>query len=240
MIHKRHTHRRHRDHRHALWESTLAACLFAFLLLYILLEKKCLPRSWWAPLSSFYFWPMAMPRLLWRMATGAKYFTDIDETVLLGAAPMVIAGHVRELHTEGVRAVVNLQAEWRGPTAAYAALDPPIEQLWIPVVDHTELTVMQLEQAVAFITSHHQRGERVLVHCKGGHGRSAAAVMAWLVSESGGGLTPQDAQRHLSSLRAVREHLDTQASILEFAARHLAVQTETGPVEERRLDETDG
>ena len=34
----------------------------------------------------------------------------------------------------------------------------------------------------------------MLVHCKGGHGRSAAVVMAWLMSEGGGGLNPAEAQ----------------------------------------------
>jgi hypothetical protein len=34
---------------------------------------------------------------------------------------------------------------------------------------------------VAFILGHEKAGERVYVHCKAGHGRSAAVVFAWLL-----------------------------------------------------------
>ena len=118
-----------------------------------------------------------------------------------------------------MRAVVNLQAEYRGPVDAYAKLHPPIEQLWLPVVDHTEPTVETLEEAVAFIAQHHARGERILIHCKGGHGRSAAVAMAWLISKEGGALTPKEAQARLSSVRHVRSQLYRQEDILEFYAR---------------------
>jgi len=197
-----------------------ALLLVVFLLLYVLLEKKLLPRSWWRALSAFYFPIMSIPNLLVRLASGQPYFSEIDSHLLLGAVPMVLAGHVATLHQDGVRAVVNLQAENRGPLEAYAALKPPIEQLWLPVIDHTEPSVDQLEQAVAFIRRHQGRGERVLVHCKGGHGRSAAVAAAWLVSDWGGGLTLEDAQQHLSSVRNVRAKLYRQTDLVEFYARH--------------------
>ncbi len=219
-----HRHHGHHHHRHggqaALLRNILLLVVSASLLLYALLEKKMLPRSWWRPLSSFFFWPMALPNLLVRLSSGQPYFSELDGAVLLGAVPMVIAGHVKALHEQGVRAVVNLQAEYGGPVRAYAALDPPIEQLWLPVIDHTEPSVGQLEKAVAFIELHRMRGARVLVHCKGGHGRSAAVAMAWLMSESGGGLTPEEAQQQLSSVRRVRSRLYEQPDILEYYERH--------------------
>lgn len=187
---------------------------------YALLEKKMLPKFLWRPLSALYFYPMMLPNLFWRVAFGKQsYFSDIDGGVMLGAVPMVVAGHVKALHEDGVRAVLNMQAEYPGPLAAYAALHPPIKSLRIPVVDHTEPTVQQLIEAVDFISAHRARGERVLVHCKGGHGRSAAVAMAWLISEQGGGMTPEEAQRRLSSVRHVRSSLFKQPDILEFYAR---------------------
>ena len=59
------------------------------------------------------------------------------------------------------------------------ALSPPIEQLHLPVTDHMEPTLGQLQQAVAFISEQVQKGaeegkSRVLVHCKAGV-RSVAA-----------------------------------------------------------------
>ena len=198
----------------------LVAAFLGLAITYLLLEKKWLPRRWWKPLSSFYFQPMSLPNLLMRLASGQAYFSEVDETLLLGAVPMVVAGHVKTLHEDGVRAVINLQAEYRGPVKAYTALVPPIQQLWLPVIDHTEPTVEQLEQSVAFISLHRRRGERVLVHCKGGHGRSAAVAMAWLISEDGGGLTPDDAQLQLNSVRHVRSKLNEQVDVLEYYARH--------------------
>ena len=132
---------------HAL-RRVCAGGLLAFLGVYALLEKKKLPWSWWRPLSRFYFFPMAVPLYLARLCSGGEYFTDVDEGVLLGAVPMRLAGHIAALHRDGVRAVVNLQAEYMGPTAAYERLG--ISQLHMPIVDHTEPTLEQLEQAVEY------------------------------------------------------------------------------------------
>lgn len=53
---------------------------------------------------------------------------------------------------------------------------------------------------------------------QGGHGRSAAVAMAWLISSEG--LTPEAAQRRLSSVRHVRKSLYAQSAIKEYYARH--------------------
>ena len=216
-MHKRHHHGTHGHLSPLLLVGALTGG--CFVLAYVLLEKKLLPRSWWASLSRFYFYPLLLPNLLLRLASGQAYFSDVDGGVMLGAVPMVIAGHPRALHRDGVRAVVNLQAEYEGPIDAYAELHPPIVQLRIPVIDHVEPTVEQLEIAVAFIAEHRALGERVLVHCKGGHGRSAAVAMAWLISSPGGSHTPEDAQQRLSSVRHVRTSLARQPAITEFYSR---------------------
>ena len=183
---------------------------------YILLEKKLLPLSWWLPVSKAYFWPLMLPNYLLRVLRYGSdgYFTDVDRDVILGAVPMVIAGHVELLHRDGVRAVVNLQAEYDGPLHAYAAVQPPIEQLRLPVTDHTEPSVEVLQRAVAFIAHHRSMGHRVLVHCKGGHGRSAAVAAAWLIRSKN--MTPTGAQQFLSSIRHVRKSLYRQEDILQF------------------------
>jgi protein-tyrosine phosphatase len=57
----------------------------------------------------------------------------------------------------------------------------------------------------------------VLVHCKGGHGRGAAAAAAWLLSPHGGGsMTPAAAQRRLDSCRHVRKKLLQQEGLLRY------------------------
>ena len=61
-----------------------------------------------------------------------------------------------------------------------------------------------------------KEGEKVLVHCKGGHGRGAAVAFAYLVSPHGGSLTPEEAQSRLNSIRDVRKKLYLQENLLSF------------------------
>lgn len=130
-----------------------------------------------------------------------------------------------------------MQAEYEGPLKAYAAKEPPIRQLHIPVVDHTEasqeqlqvrklqpfvlhchsrLVLLDLQEAVNFIVESIKGGDKVLVHCKGGHGRAAAVAFAYLLSPAGGSFTPQQAQHHLNSIRDVRKKLYLQGNLNDF------------------------
>jgi len=198
----------------------VGSAVLVFWLLYIVLEtkqRKLLPKSWWRPISAMAFWPLVVPSMLkWRINKRPR-FTEMGGGIICGGSPLVCFGHVKQLHVDGVRAVVNMQAEYGGPVNTYARLDPPIAQLHLPVIDHIEPTVDELEAAVEFIERHRAKGERVLVHCKGGHGRSAAVCAAWLMHSEH--MTPEGAQRRLSSLRKVRKTLDKQPELLAFYRR---------------------
>ena len=79
----------------------------AYVIIYILLQKKLVPKAWWLPLTKFYFYPMMLPNYVWRtMVVGGTYFSKVDDVLLLGAVPLIFAGHIKELHTLGVHAVV--------------------------------------------------------------------------------------------------------------------------------------
>lgn len=71
--------------------------------------------------------------------------------------------------------------EYGGPKRSYERLG--IQQLHFPVVDHTEASLEHLKDAVAFIKQYRDRGEKVLVHCKAGHGRGASVALAWMMHE---------------------------------------------------------
>lgn len=234
--------------------------LAVYLLLFILMQKKKLPSSWVLPLSKFYFYPMVPANYLWRLVVvRGTYFSRVDDTLLLGAVPLACVGHATQLHRLGVRGVINLMAEYPGPVNTYAALAPPIEQLYFAVTDHEEPSTDVLEECVAFIAKYQAAGSQVppfpalrtpgtpaldptnghpgsprtvptlgprqvLVHCKGGHGRSAAVALAWLLSEHGGGFTPEQAQTKLSSVRHVRKKLGEQSNIRSFSSRRQAAK----------------
>lgn len=139
-----------------------------------------------------------------------NYWTTIDDTAYLGCAPMAILNHPSKLHKLGVRGVINMCYEYDGPKEAYAALG--MKQLHLPVVDHFEPTVAQLQEAVAFIHECKQKGQKVYIHCKAGHGRAAAVALSWMIRE-----TPDAGPEELNALlrrkRKVRKTLFKQSSI---------------------------
>ena len=66
-------------------------------------------------------------RLWTSVAARTHTFADV---AIIGAAPFASLGHVKAMHAEGVRAVINLCDEYRGPTEEYSNLG--IKQLYLP------------------------------------------------------------------------------------------------------------
>ena len=153
------------------------ALLLGIVALYALFQKHLLPH-WLAKIvSRIFFLPTFPITALLRLG---NYWSEIDETILLGCAPMGFLRHPQELYRLGVRGVINTCYEYAGPCSAYRNLY--MKQLRLPVVDHCEPTVEQMIEAVAFIEYHCERKQRVYIHCKAGHGRSAAIALCWLIA----------------------------------------------------------
>ena len=122
-----------------------------------------------------------------------------------------------------VRGVVNLCEEYRGPTQSYKRLG--MRQLWLPTTDHFEPSVEDLESAVNFIAEHEAIGKRVYVHCRAGHGRSAAVVFAWLLAKDPK-TDMKKLNQELCQLRDVRRTLWKQHNILRLHDRLLKANPE--------------
>jgi atypical dual specificity phosphatase len=105
----------------------------------------------------------------------------VDDTLLVGCAPMSLLDHPTLLNKLGVHAVINMCYEYDGPKSSYAKLD--IKQLHQPTIDHTEVSLGNILQAIDFIKKYKSRGERVLVHCKAGNGRAASIALCWMMHE---------------------------------------------------------
>jgi len=81
--------------------------------------------------------------------------------------------------------MLDLFARYRGPASEYASLG--MEELWLPTAEGSDVTVESLWAAVEFIGRHKDYqggGERVYLHCKAGHDRSASVAFAWLFTQN--------------------------------------------------------
>lgn len=121
-----------------------------------------------------------------------------------------------------VRAVVNLCDEYEGPIRQYKALG--MKQLHLPTLDHHCPSVDDLEAAVAFVqhctTNQQGNNSRVYVHCRAGHGRSAAAVYCWLLSRNPL-VDRQQLNEQFRLQRYVKDTLWKEPAIVEFHERLL-------------------
>ena len=153
--------------------------------------------------------------LMERLFTERRWWDAIDEHVLLGALPLPWL--VDDMAQAGVRAVVNTCIEYGGPVTGYER--HRIEQLRTPTLDFTSPCLEDIERAVTFVETHRRQERTVYIHCKAGRGRSATVALCWLVAHRG--LTPEQAQAHLET---VRPHVDKQLwrrqVVQQFAERH--------------------
>jgi atypical dual specificity phosphatase len=165
------------------------------------------------------------PTLLWnvvlhRLLPSRRWWDRVDEHVVLGALPL--AADVPRLQAEGVRAVLNMCAEYAGPVAAYERAG--IVQERLPTEDFTPPTLQDVEGSVAFIAEHAAHGETVYVHCKAGRGRSATVVLCWFIAAHR--LTPEAAQARLQGKRPhVVRDLYRRQVVDAFWRRHGPTQT---------------
>lgn len=97
---------------------------------------------------------------------------------------------IPRLARAGVTRVVDTRAEHRDDEQALAAYR--IKLLYLPTPDTQSLSVEQLRTGTSWIAEQIARGERVLVHCEHGVGRSVLLTAATLVA---GGMSAHEAMR---------------------------------------------
>lgn len=113
-----------------------------------------------------------------------------------------------------VRAVVDVRSEAKDDETIL--LEHGIAFLHLPTPDHGALGADMLEDGVAFACRHLDRGERVLIHCEHGIGRSATLALCVLVER---GMEPLAA---LELAKARRELVSPSRAQYECWARWLA------------------
>jgi protein-tyrosine phosphatase len=119
----------------------------------------------------------------------------LTEQLAVGAAfPMESARHLAEAHEIG--AVIDLREE--DCDEEERLRDAGIELLHLPTTDQMAPGNGTLERGVEFARTHFARGNRVLIHCQGGIGRSPLLALCVLVDL---GFEPLDALAHAKNCR---------------------------------------
>jgi protein-tyrosine phosphatase len=141
----------------------------------------------------------------------------ITEDLAVGGSFRPESAHVlaRELR---IKAVIDLRVEACDDAAALNTHG--LAFLHLPTEDHCAVALPMLRAGVAFANRHLDAGEKVLIHCEHGIGRSATLALCVLVSR---GHEPLKALRLAKSRRALvspspaqyeawREWLQTEAT----------------------------
>ena len=101
-----------------------------------------------------------------------------DHLAIGGSFPVERAEHLAR--ALAIRAVVDLRDEACDDPAALERHG--LAFLHLPTLDHHAVSQAMLDEGAAFVGSHLDRGERVLVHCEHGIGRSATLALCVLAA----------------------------------------------------------
>jgi atypical dual specificity phosphatase len=187
---------------------TLRATLGMTVILYILNQQHLLPRPLSSVVSKALFWPTLPITASKRIG---KWMTRIDDTVIMGGAPFGFLGYPQTLREQyGVKGVINLCEEYRGPLKQYKELG--MEELYLPTTDHFEPSREDILSALSFIKRHEAKGNNVYVHCRAGHGRSGAVVFAWMLLKDPD-VDPEQLNADFCQKRNVRKSLWKQPNV---------------------------
>lgn len=122
-------------------------------------------------------------RLAW---SGERACDEVAPGVWVGRR---LLGRERDRLPDRDAAVLDMTAEFPATVrgGAYRCL---------PVLDGTAPRPAQLRAAASWIQAQRDAGRVVYVHCAMGHGRSATAVAAWMMTQEPG-LTPREAEARM-------------------------------------------
>jgi protein-tyrosine phosphatase len=121
-------------------------------------------------------------------------FHWLTEQLAVGAA--FPSDEAAQLASQGIGAVIDLRAEDCDEEESLRRAG--IAFLRLPTPDLHPTTHEHLDQGVAFVRQRLERGEKVLIHCQHGIGRSAILALCVLVEL---GFEPLDALRHAKDRR---------------------------------------
>jgi atypical dual specificity phosphatase len=122
-------------------------------------------------------------------------YSQITEYAYIGCFPT--SGDVIQLNNIGIKYVVNMCAEYKGPLKTYSKYG--IEQLYLPTIDSTAPSLKSIEKAIEFLHQAYIKKEKMFIHCKCGMARSATILFCHLVANEH--FSPEDAIKLIKQKR---------------------------------------
>lgn len=114
---------------------------------------------------------------LWRWRGREAIYEPVRPGLYIGSR--LTQQEVASLRRDGVCCVLDMVAEFAAPRALSESSD--FSYRCIPVLDGAAPTFAELQQGVEFLCLSLGRGEKAIVHCTFGHGRSALVAAACLL-----------------------------------------------------------
>jgi len=146
-----------------------------------------------------------------------RNFSFIDEFVA-GSALINSKEEVEWLSANGVRTVISLVEPSREVKEIMEELG--IENMLFPVEDFEAPPLEVLASIIEIIREREGRGEKVLVHCFAGCGRTGTVLACYLISK---GMRPDDALSYLNSKRPCSLESQAQYNALWYYYSYISM-----------------
>jgi len=117
-------------------------------------------------------------RFVYERVQGHDWFDQMTPQIWMGGAPTYDRDYDYLLETD-IKAVVDIREEREDDRQLYSQND--IDYLKLKVLDVMVPSAEQLDQGTTFIHQHVEAGDKVLIHCAKGRGRSATMMAAYLM-----------------------------------------------------------